>query len=66
MPVSERMQKIVRGAKKVLARRRAAKAGQYPKTEEVIRVPAPGEVPPPGTSTYTPPAPYRVFRVVKK
>ena len=60
------MKKLIKVAKKVVARRSAEKAEPYPKSEEVIRVPRPGEVPPPGTSTYTPPAPYHVSRLVKK
>ena len=37
----------------------------YKPTAEVVTVRRGGEAPPPGTSTYTPPAPYRAFRLIK-
>jgi len=37
----------------------------YPPAEEKIPLPSPSGRPPEGSSTYTAPAPYRVFRVVK-
>lgn len=58
-------QKRLRLARK-LAVRRLQKAGRDPKPEETIRAPTGSEAPPPGTGTYTPPVPYRVFRLVKK
>jgi len=66
MPVSDRIQRIIRGAKKVAARRKAAKATLYPNPEETIHVSVGLEARPPGTATYTPPAPYRVLQLVKK
>ncbi len=66
MPVSERVQKLIRVAKRVVARRKAAKATPYPTPEETIHVSAGMETQPLGTTTYIPPAPYRVLRLVKK